>query len=219
MRKEWKFILSADEVGAIFSFLKSVKATVDENSGINQSYSIKSVYLLVWNNIYSHGKIRLRVYKNNNQNTYFIENKYKQGKYSFKIRIPIEEDQYEKLCTTSKDELISIISHLYPQIINFDMNDFLLSIDYKRIIVEYMRKAYSLIFEDENLRITIDSQIFFIFDKDDKISLLPSDKQLLEIKGLNVSKFVRTYLPWLSKNKIKYSKYRKSTDVLNNERR
>ena len=216
MRKEKKYIIKNNDINSIILLSKEL-GTLDEFSDNSASYKIDSFYRLIWQAKDVSGKIRIRKYISNEKETYFLENKYKEGGKSFKKRIEIDKSlSVELLQQSDINSLISCIANIDPQILFF--MDFYIDFQMKieSIMLSYKRKAFILNMDHLEYRITIDFDLSINYENKN-FPLLSEKECILEIKGVKLRKIINLYHINEIASRSKLSKYKRAMIFINSK--
>lgn len=200
---------------AIYQVLLEQNAEKDLHGDESGKYLITTIYLCTWKSPNYRGKIRLRMYqKTSKEKSYFIENKYKNADGKFKKRLELTSNLFNKFVEAEDGEMLITLRSFLSRIFPLDNCIQFIPIK-KRIILTYIREAYILKINNNEIRITIDSDLETILPdgRAVRVNSLDKEERLLEIKGADISSFfeMRQIAPLNLKEKaIKFSKYKKA---------
>lgn len=181
-RTEVKYIIDNKDTNTLLICLNK-KARIDSHC-VNGIYHIQTIYLLDWKALGLKGRIRVRKYTSGDENSYFIENKYKNNICQYKKRVKITEDKYMEIISNPSNFITS--NNIAYKEIFFFIN--CSNVESKEIFfnISYIRKAYYIQINNEEVRITIDSYLRTQLDNN-FCSLFEKNYSILEIKGKNVN--------------------------------
>ena len=213
-RHELKFIINSKDIELL---KKKLSMFMKLDNHYDNDYLIRSLYFDdIYNTNYydkldgtsEREKYRIRYY-NYNKNYISLELKGKNNNLTYKERCPITVDEYNYLIDKKYDK-INIENRLLLEKFIFELKNKNLV---PSVIVEYKRLAY--IYELEDIRITIDSDIksgrfnYNMFDKNifmDKV--LDTNEVILEVKYNNVlPTFINDIIKSTKMTNISVSKY------------
>jgi hypothetical protein len=195
LRKEIKYLLNYSEYLVIVNIIKGI-AKYDHNAGKEGKYSVESLYFDdIYNLAYIDKKIgmkntykfRLRCY-NHNADNIKLEKKYKLGDYGGKDSIFISYEKYKHIL--SRNILpIDVESSNLQKAFYVDSTTKLLK---PKLVISYMREAFTMSFGNENIRITLDNNVKWSVDSLDMLNekalfldAFKENKYILEIKYHN----------------------------------
>ena len=180
-RTEIKYIINNKDKSTSLTYLNN-NAQIDPYC-VNGVYHIQTIYILAWKTSEFKGRIRVRKYVSGNENSYFIENKYKNKLYQYKKRVQITEKEYTEIVFNPNNFTISEV--VSEEIFFFKKYSI---VETKKIFfnISYIRVAYKLRRNNETIRVTVDSHLRTYLENE-VCYLLKKDYSILEIKGKNVN--------------------------------
>jgi hypothetical protein len=180
MRMEIKYRLPSSDVDNIIDFSDKY-GTADKYCLDGQGYVIQSTYIYEWREYFKglKGKLRLRNYINDNQNSFFIEEKVKFGIWGSKNRCAISKQEYKKIKNISDTKSLreqSCVDKLVFFRSSATEGDLL------NLTIRYYRNAWTVKYRNTKFRLTVDKDIECYLCSGFK-KIVPSDVYILEIKG------------------------------------